>query len=795
MMHRPLLAMVVAISCLFAFSFCVCGSRVAASEANANELIARGEAVFQKLCQNCHGAGGRGVEAHYPNSLTGDLTVKELAKLVIETMPEENPEGCVGVDAEAVASFMHERFYSEAAQVRNRPPRVVLSRLTAEQLRQSLADLYGSMGRPARVESRRGLQGRYYNGARRKDEEKKIDRVDPTLEFDFGDQGPGEGINAKDFGIVWNGSLKIDRSGRYELILRSTCSCTMDFGADRRVLVNNHVQSAGRDEFRRVLYLTGGRAYPLEIEFFQRKRKTDQPPAKISLCWIPPGGQQEVIPESHLIPVEMPDSFALQAKLPPDDRSYGYERGTAVDRAWEESTTNAAIEFSQIAIDELYPNYLRRHRDDSDDNRGRLRGFLHDLIETAFRGPVDESIRSVYVDRQIDQAEDDGEAIKRVLLVMLKSPRFLYPALDVRRSSSRRAANRLALILHDSLPADDWLVKKAQQDQLETEAAIRNAAERMVEDYRVQAKSRDLVYQWFDMGDLGEIVKDGERYPDFDQALVSDLRTSFDAFIDEALWSDQSDFRQLLQADWMFTNNRIKAFYGDAWKSLPGADADSPNSRGGLNRSVHDSEVHVGLLTHPLLMSHLAYHETTSPIHRGVFLTRHVLGRVLRPPNEAFTPLNPELHPNLTTRQRVELQTGEVNCQVCHQTINSLGFAMENFDSVGRFRQQEHGQPIDARGGYRSRSGQAVAFDGGRELGDFLANSGEVQRSIVEATFEHFVKQPIAAYGEQLADQLTDSFRASNYSFRQLVVSIAVVVAQHSPAEVPAEVPAGASVN
>ncbi|MCP4886331.1 MAG: DUF1588 domain-containing protein [Planctomycetaceae bacterium] len=789
MMYRPLLALFVTFKCLFVLSFCVSGLEASGSEAEG--VIARGEAVFQKLCQDCHGVGGQGVQAHYPDPLTGDLSVKELAKLVIETMPEENPDACVGVDAEAVAEFMHARFYSEAAQVRNRPPRVILSRLTAEQLRQSLADLYGSMGRPVGVESRRGLQGRYYNGARRKNDEKKIDRVDPVLEFDFGDQGPGEEIDAKDFGIVWNGSLKIDRSGRYELILRSTCSCTMDFGAERRVLVNNHVQSAGRDEFRRVLYLTGGRAYPLEIEFSQRKRKTEQPPAKISLSWIPPGGQEEVIPESHLIPVEMPSSFALQTKLPPDDRSYGYERGTAIDRAWEESTTNAAIEFSQIAIDELYPNYLRKHRDDSDDNRGRLRAFLHDLIETAFRGPVDESIRSVYIDRQIDQAEDDGEAIKRVLLVMLKSPRFLYPTLDVGHSPSRRAANRLALTMHDSLPADDWLVKKAQQDQLETEAAIRNAAERMVEDYRVQAKSRELVYQWFDLGDLGEIVKDSEQYPNFDQALVGDLRSSFDTFIDEVLWSEKSDFRQLLRDDWMFTNHRIEAFYGDAWKSSSESGSNSPDSGGGLNRSIRDSEVHVGLLTHPLLMSHLAYHETTSPIHRGVFLTRHVLGRVLRPPNEAFTPLNPALHPNLTTRQRVELQTGEVNCQVCHQTINSLGFAMENFDGVGRFRQQEQSQPIDARGSYRSRSGQVFAFEGARELGDFLASSEEVQRSIVEATFEHFVKQPITAYGDQLADQLTDSFRASDYNFRQLVVSIAVVVAQHSPADVPS----GASVN
>ena len=90
----------------------------------------------------------------------------------------------------------------------------------------------------------------------------------------------------------------------------------MDFGADNRTLINNQVQSAGREEFRRTMFLTAGRAYPLEIEFYQRKRKTEQPPAKISLSWIPPGGQEEVIPASQLLPTEFPDTFALQTKLP-----------------------------------------------------------------------------------------------------------------------------------------------------------------------------------------------------------------------------------------------------------------------------------------------------------------------------------------------------------------------------------------------------------------------------------------------------------------------------------------------
>jgi hypothetical protein len=238
------------------------------------------------------------------------------------------------------------------------------------------------------------------------------------------------------------------------------------------------------------------------------------------------------------------------------------------------------------------------------------------------------------------------------------------------------------------------------------------------------------------------------------------------------------------------TSERLEAFYGPAWKFADSqaedtqeetAEAENDEVVATFQRSVSNSRVHVGALTHPLLMSHLAYHRTSSPIHRGVFLTRHTLGRVLRPPNAAFAPINPDLHPNLTTRQRVELQTGEANCQVCHQKINSLGFALEAFDAAGRFREQEKDQPIDALGSYVTRVGDTVEFDGARQLGDFLASSEDCHRAFVESAFEHFVKQPIAAFGPEVSDRLTQSFRENNFNIQELIVDIAVLASNPPP--------------
>ena len=117
-----------------------------------------------------------------------------------------------------------------------------------------------------------------------------------------------------------------------------------------------------------------------------------------------------------------------------------------------------------------------------------------------------------------------------------------------------------------------------------------------------------------------------------------------------------------------------------------------------FKRSTWSRSERAGLLSHPYLMASFAYTATSSPIHRGVFISRSVLGRVLRPPPEAVVPLAPDLHPDLTTRQRVTLQTKSESCQSCHGMINPLGFTLEHFDALGRYRKEEKGRPIDAMG-------------------------------------------------------------------------------------------------
>lgn len=767
-------------------------------QADDEKLIKLGSQLYKQACQSCHGKSGQGTDDHYAHPLVGDLSVGSLTQLISKTMPEDDADACVGDDAAAVAAYIHETFYGKAARVRNRPPRITMSRLTGEQLRQSIADLYGHFTKPPATSDQRGVKATYYDGTSRKSEALRIERIDNVINFDFGNESPGDEIDPKSYLIHWEGSLKVDQTGRYQIVLRSTCSCMMDFGSRNRELINNHVQSEGRNEFRRDIYLTAGRAYPFEISLLQRKRKTKQPPAKISLSWIPPGGIEEVVPRQNLIPEQLADTFSLQAKLPPDDRSYGYDRGTSVSRQWDESTTATAIEFAEIAIDELYPKYQNRYRNEANENRSVLRRFLADIITVAFRRKLDDAARKLYIDQQIALSEDDGEAIRRVMLMTLKSPRFLYPTLDAEHNRSQRTANRLALVMFDSLPSESWLVNSAAKDKLQNEVQLTNAARRMVDDYRAQAKTLAFLNEWLGLQNTEEVVKDKEQFPEFDTATVQDLKRSMNRFLQDLMDSETSDFRQLFQADWRYTTKRLENYYGTAWRSAPldsqpeadqnekphQAEDNSKNTgstESTWSRSVHDKEVHAGVLTHPLIMSNLAYYRTTSPIHRGVFLTRRTLGRVLRPPDASFTPLSADLHPGLTTRERVQLQTGEVNCQSCHQQINSLGFAFEQFDATGRFRREENKKQINAAGSYTDRNGQRVEFNGARELTDYLAQSEDCHQAFVESAFEHFVKQPIAAYGSGTADEITNAFRDSGYNIRELLITIAVTASRQPP--------------
>ena len=353
--------------------------------------------------------------------------------------------------------------------------------------------------------------------------------------------------------------------------------------------------------------------------------------------------------------------------------------------------------------------------------------------------------------------------------MVLKSPRFLYHGLRSSSADQFDRASRLSFAIWDSSP-DAALWTAAKDNQLGTTEQLLHQAERMALDSRFRFKLRQFLLQWMKLDQIAELNKSADQFPGFSGSTSRDARTSFCLFLDEVIASDDCDFRRLFLSDVVFLNGRLAKIY----RANLADDARFQPVR-------LDDGQRAGVLTHPFVMSAFSDATTTSPIRRGVFLARGVLGRALLPPPDAFVPLAPSLHPDLTTRERVILQTAANACQTCHAMINPLGFPLEHFDAIGRYRAQEGSRPVDVTGGYTSRRGQSVNFAGARELAAYLSNSEEAHAALVGHLFRYAVQHPARAYGPESSAQLTAKFTASHFNMRKLLIEMGCVAAAGPP--------------
>jgi len=778
------------------------GSPARSGSLDGGPTPGRGASIYQRLCASCHGAAGQGVRGKRSEPLTGEKSVEDLSRYIAKSMPEDNPGACVGEDADSVARYIFDEFYSPIAQERRKPARVELARLTVAQHRNAIADLIDSLrvtaksaepdgdgggaagggdggdgsGGPGASTPMHGLRGRYSN-SRRPGRQAALDRIDPEVRFDFGAMPPAPGtLDGAGFGGLWDGSLTAFETGEYEIKVRTDHAARLWLNDEKTPLIDAWVKSGSDVEYRAPIFLLGGRSYPIRLEFTSRKQGVDDKkkveekpiPAFLELWWKAPGEPAEVIPSRALSPRRARELFVVHAPFPPDDRSAGYERGASVSKDWDDAATAAAAETADYVVAHL--DELSGSRRNDADRDAKARETCSRLVALAFRAPLTEEERGTYVDRRFEPGVPIETAVQRVALLALKSPRFLYPNIGVDSRSPYAAATRLAFALWDSIP-DAALLDAARSQRLLSGDELRRQAERMLDDPRARAKVRSFFHQWLRLDGATDLSKDAKLFPGFSEALVGDLRTSLDLFLDAVVWGPSSDFRELFLASGLYANGRVSEFYGF------GLPAQAP-----FQVVTPAAPARFGVLSHPYVLSRFAYPDVSSPIHRGVFLVRSVLGRALRPPPAAFAPLAPDLHPDLTTRERVELQTRPEACQSCHSAINALGFTLEEFDAVGRFRSEERGKPIDAVGSCQLASGESVPLHGAKELAAFLAGSAEAHRAFVVQLFHYVVKQPVMAYGPRTPETLRELFAASGFNVRRLLLAIAVTSAGHGVA-------------
>ena len=538
-----------------------------------------GKKIYLEHCARCHGDDGQGRPEEYDEPLFGDRSIKSLAGLITRTMPEDEPEVVTGDAAKEVAAYIFNEFYSPEARQRIAPaPRIELARLTVSQYRNSLADLVDAFLAPIPEDKRatrdgeRGLSVQYFQSkGMSKANELKLERTDSLVDFDFGEGSPAETITADQFAGIWSGSLVADTTGNYEFRVTTQNGVRLYINAEntgqrRRLrddssvagqsaLIDGWVSSGTMREHSARLFLLGGRLYPLRLEFFKYKEAT----ASIKLEWKPPHGAWSLLDSRFTRIGTAPRTFAPDVPFPADDRSVGYERGTSVSTRWHDGVTQGAIATATEVIDRL--PVLAGIRSSDPNRADKTAEFIKQFARRAFRRPLSPAEKHLLASPSFHHPENPETGLRRAILFVLTSPQFLYLHHQTNEAdpSPHTTASRLAYAMWDSLP-DPILTAAAESNELQTEEQIRSQVDRMLTDPRTKAKIRGFFRHWLELEDR-DLNKDRERFPEFNEQVVSDLRYSLELFIDQIVWSDTSDYRELLLADNIPLNRRLAELY------------------------------------------------------------------------------------------------------------------------------------------------------------------------------------------------------------------------------------------
>lgn len=324
------------------------------------------------------------------------------------------------------------------------------------------------------------------------------------------------------------------------------------------------------------------------------------------------------------------------------------------------------------------------------------------LASRAFRRPATEQEIDRFVDF-VSAARTRGEtyqqAMQLVLQATLVSPKFLFrdesPAEATAeengatyRLDDHQLATRLSYFLTLSMP-DEQLRKVTSQGKLRD--GLHTQVDRLLEGGKSDAFLRHFGEQWLETRKLEDLERDKQVFPEFEDALAQSMRDETFLFLRHML-SVKKPLKEMFTAEYSFLDARLAKHYGLEWPA-----GKSPES---FQRMTLPPERRAGLVTHASVLSVASLVDRTSPVLRGKWILEHLLAD---PPPEP-PPGVPELEPTQageepeSLRAQLELHRSTPGCTVCHERMDPLGFALENYDALGKFREKENDLPIDASG-------------------------------------------------------------------------------------------------
>ncbi|MCA8995696.1 MAG: DUF1592 domain-containing protein [Planctomycetaceae bacterium] len=375
---------------------------------------------------------------------------------------------------------------------------------------------------------------------------------------------------------------------------------------------------------------------------------------------------------------------------------------------------------------------------------------LREFLPQAFRRPVTEAEVSRFAELA-NMATEHGEtfedAMRVVLQAVLVSPHFLFRVEtgmqrvgDQELLDDYALASRLSYFLWSSLP-DAELFDLAKQGTLHQPDILKAQTLRMLKDPKSEALVANFSGQWLGLRKLttNEVAPDPKIFPEFTEEIRKDLWRETETFFGAIVRNDRSIF-DLLNGQYTFLNERLARFYG-----IEGVTGEE------FRQVDLSGENRAGVMTHGSVLTLTSYPNRTSPVKRGQWVLENLLGDA--PPEPP--PVVPALeetqaaNPNLSFREQLELHRADPGCASCHKLMDDIGFGLQNFDAIGRWRTEDSGHPVDASGTLPT----GESFVGPNELISILAKRRDMfGRCLTEKLMTYAIGRGVEYYDKCATD-------------------------------------------
>jgi mono/diheme cytochrome c family protein len=396
--------------------------------------------------------------------------------------------------------------------------------------------------------------------------------------------------------------------------------------------------------------------------------------------------------------------------------------------------------------------------------------ILTSLAHRAYRRPLNETdIQTLLKYYSVGQAQGGFEAgIRTGIQGILVSPNFLFRVEREPKNitsatpyliSDLDLASRLSFFLWSSIP-DDTLLLLAEAGTLHEPKVLAEQVQRMLSDIRSRALIENFTAQWLGLRKLDTVSPDPDEFPHFDENLRQALKQETVLFAESIAREDRS-LLDFLRADYTFVNDRLADHYG------------IPNVVGSGFRRVSLSDgARKGLLGKGSILTVTSYANRTSPTLRGKWVLDTILGTPPPPPPPNIPALKDENTENgrtLTMRERMEQHRVNPSCAVCHNRMDPLGFAMDNFDAIGRWRTQNNTTPIDSSGVLPD----GTAFQGPAELTQILLKHPEqFLQTLTEKLLMYALGRGLEYYDQPVVRQIIRTTAVNDYRWSSVVTEI-----------------------